>query len=608
MKKIAFVAVVLWARVASAQVTYPVLTIAFPHIVAGGDPNGLHYVTVLQIVNNNSAATSAHVALFSDSGSPLAVLFDAQGPQSSMDLKLDGGQSRQIQISINAAAITTGWMQIVYTPCDALTTVLLDSLSGPALVSEIGVDPSSDVMSATDFAAETDGILNTGIALANPDTTSAYVLASLWDPNTGNVLASNALSVPARGHLARFLTELFPNVSNIKQIRAKVSLDSCAGSACNSAGGNGFFATAVRINGDQLTTIPVADRPDGGNQIRILPQVAFGGPPDDVNVRTILYFTTNVPTGIFGTADIFDDDGNPLRASADGAAPSSSITFTIAGNRVTRMVLSGDEVVRSGWLRLTLPGTVHLVASAVFQTFVGSSLASEASILESAPLTRGLIYVKSQSMSQDVGVAFVNPQPADTPIDLKLLNRNGDVIGTRQITLPPGGHVARFVTELFPQIASVNDFDGALSLHSSASFAATALRLTGAKIAALPIAPNGMYRPTISTVRVIKTQRSPAQVNFEIDVSDYDSDIATDSSSAVSSVGYLDFGDAGYDYGPVTLDGSPLTNRAAGTLSGTFQPPNVTGAVPSGYPAVFYIYIFDSLGNQSNFVAIPTKF
>ena len=285
MKKIAFLSFVLWAEVASGQVTYPPVTIAFPHVVAGGDPNGPHYVTLLQIVNNNSASTTAHVTLFSDSGSPLAVLFDGQDPQSTIDLKLDGGQSRQVQININGA-ITVGWMEIVYSPCDALTTVLLDSFSGTTLISEIGVDPASDVMPATDFAAETDGVLNTGIAIANPDTAAAYVLARLWDPSTGSVLASNALSVPANGHVARFLTELFPSVSNIKQIRAKVSLDSCSSSACNLAGGNGFIATAVRINGDQLTTIPVADRPDGGSQVRILPQVAFGGPVECAEVSS----------------------------------------------------------------------------------------------------------------------------------------------------------------------------------------------------------------------------------------------------------------------------------------------------------------------------------
>src|SRR3989475_5455309 len=248
MKKISFLLLGRGGGFGSGHFTRPPVTIAFPHVVAGGDPNGPHYVTLLQIVNNNSASTTAHVTLFSDSGSPLAVLFDGQYPQSTIDLKLDGGQSRQVQININGA-ITVGWMEIVYSPCDALTTVLLDSFSGTTLISEIGVDPASDVVPATDFVAETDGVLNTGIAIANPDTAAAYVLARLWDPSTGSVLASNALSVPANGHVARFLTELFPSVPNIKQIRAKVSLDSCSSSACNLAGGDGLISTTGGVYG-----------------------------------------------------------------------------------------------------------------------------------------------------------------------------------------------------------------------------------------------------------------------------------------------------------------------------------------------------------------------
>src|SRR2546428_4616893 len=288
MKKIALLFVLLSSDFTFGQVINPPVTIAFPHVVAGGDASGQHYVTLLQAVNNNSAPTTGHVSLFSDSGTPLAVLFDGQSPQSTIDIKLDSGQSRQIQITLNGP-VTGGWMKIDYSPCDALTTVVLDSWSGPKLVSEIGINPASDVLSAIDIAAETDGVLNTGIAVANPDAGPAYVLIRLWDPNTGAVLAGNILSLAANAHVARYLTELFPSIPNISQIRAKVSVDSCSGSDCNFGGGNGFIATAVRTNGDQFTTIPVADRPSGGNQIRILPQVAFGGPANDLNMRTVLY-------------------------------------------------------------------------------------------------------------------------------------------------------------------------------------------------------------------------------------------------------------------------------------------------------------------------------
>jgi len=608
MKKIALLLFLLSSDFAFGQVSYVPVTVAFPQIAVGGDPNGQNYVTLIQLVNNNSSSTTGHIALFSDSGAPLAVLFDGQGPQSTMDVPLDSGQTRQIQITLNGSIVTPGWMEITYSPSDALTTVVLQFRSGSTLLSEIGVDPAFDTLVATDIATETDTALNTGIAIANPDTMAAYVLVGLWDPNTGAALANTTVSLPPNGHTSRFLTELFPNVASIRQIRAKVSMDQCSSSACTSAGGNGFLATAVRLNGDQFTTIPVADRPPDGDQIRTFPQVAFGGPAGAINMTTVLYLTTNASTGVVAIADIFDDNGNPLAASANGAAPASSIPITVLGNRVTRVVLTGDGTLRSGWMRLTLPGRVHLITSAIFQTFRGPNLISEASVLESPQVTRGLIYVKSQPGLANIGIAFANPEPTFNVISLTLFNKAGFVAATQLVTVPPNGHLARFVTEIFPQIASVTDFDGALSLSSGISFSTVALRSTADKFATLPISANGMYRPAITAVRVPTTQRSPAQINFQIDCIDYDSDLATSASRSVSGTAYIDFGGSvGYDYGPVIIDGTQLANQPSGTLSGTFQPPNVTGTVPSGKQAVFYIYVVYSAGNQSNFVGVPVQ-
>ena len=447
-----------------------------------------------------------------------------------MDIHLASGETRQMQLTLNGP-VTSGWMGIEYSPADALTSVILQFRSGTTLLSEVGVQPA-ETLSAADLAVETDAALDTGLAFANPDTVPHGVFVTLFDSSLGTQLSAAAVPLPAKGHAARFLTELFPNVPNIGQMRAKLSLDACSDPSCNFTGGE-FVATAIRLNGDQFTTIPVSADTNSGEQIRILPQVAFGGPPGGLNMKTVLYFTTNVSSGVFATAEIFDNDGNPLAASADGAAPSSAITVTVPGNRVSRIVISGDETLRSGWIRLTLSADVHCIGSAVFQTFSGPNLVSEASVLESAPISRGLIHVKTQSGRADVGIALANSQSTTNTITLQLFNEQGFVAAIQDITLPPNGHLARFVTEIFPQLASLANFDGAVSLRGSTDFSALALRLSSDKIATLPVAANGMYRPTITALRITRTQRSPAQVNYEIDVTDFDSDAATPSSTMV---------------------------------------------------------------------------
>src|SRR6185369_13007198 len=336
----AVVLTLFFANMAYGQAQFQGVSVAFPQIVVGGDPGSTNYVTIIQLVNNNSAATGADIALFGDSGSPLAVSFDGQTAQSTMHVTLNSGEARQIQLTLSGD-ITPGWLEIDYSPSDALASVILQLRSGTSIVSEVGVDPSFGLISQTNFSAETDTILNTGIAIVNPSTSTGYVFAQLWDPAAGTAIANTTVTLAANGHSAKLLTELFPSVPTINQIRAKVRLVSCSSATCTSLG-NGFIATAIRLNGDQFTTIPVAETPLAGDVLpttRILPHVAFGGSPSGVHLNTVLYFTTTVSSGVFGTAQIFDDNGNPLPASADGAAPASSFTFTVPGNRVTRVVL-----------------------------------------------------------------------------------------------------------------------------------------------------------------------------------------------------------------------------------------------------------------------------
>src|SRR5262245_1286585 len=261
MKKILLIVFVLSARWAFAQGDSLPVSIAFPHIAIGGETAGQNFATLVQIVNNNSSLTTAHVQLFADDGSALQALFDGQGPQSTMDVPLDAGVARQIQLT-SSGPITGGWMQITFSPSDALTTVILQCRSGTSLLSEVGVDPAANTIGTTDFAAETDAALNTGIAIANPSSTIAYILARLWSPDTGTVLSEGSvITLAPNGHIARYLTELFPTLLTINQIRAEVSLDACSSPSCFTAGGNGFIATALRQNIDQFTTIPVIARP-----------------------------------------------------------------------------------------------------------------------------------------------------------------------------------------------------------------------------------------------------------------------------------------------------------------------------------------------------------
>jgi hypothetical protein len=576
----------------------------FPQIAVGGDPAGLHFVTVVQIVNNNSTPTTARFDLFSDAGTAFPVLFDGTGSAAAMEVTLQPGEARQVDMR-RTTGLASGWMRVTYTPSPALTVVLLQYYLGTTLLSEVGVAPETVPLLSADFGVENGAGLNTGIAIGNPSSTApTHVLAQLWNPANGTVAGQTVISLVPNGHRALFATELFAAIPNVGQMRAKISLDSCVEANCAVLGGNGFMATALRFHNDQFTTITVAPRTSVGEQVRIFPQVAFGGSPTGGFMRTLLYFTTNVPEGVSGTAEILDNNGNLIAASVNGAAPSSSFSITVPGNRVARVELSGDDVLRSGWIRLTLSSSVHLVTSAVFQTFNGATLLSEAGVTETTPTQRGLVYVK-KFPGTDVGVAISNSDSVPTTVSLDIFDQQGNLVTRRDITLPANGHMAQFVTEIFPQLGAVSEFTGSMAVHSTGAFSPMALRLTGEKIASLPFSPDGMHRPTITGLRVSQVQASTGQVSFSVDITDVDADVAT-GTLPVFAVATVEFGAGGSDLGGVSMDGNPILNRTTGTLGGTLQ--LSAASVASGTTAVLKVQVYDSLANTSNTVSVPFTF
>lgn len=594
-------------------------TVAYAHMSVGGDPNGLNYLTLLQFLNDNSANTSGHIAVFSDNGSPLAVSFNGGAPATTFDFALQSGTTAEVQLSSSNTTVTSGWLNITYSPSNAETTELIQYRSGTTIIGEVGV-PGTDItqngpLPSTTFPAETSSSVNTGIAIANPNTTAIGVLVRVWDPGSGNVLASTTVALAANAHVSKFLTELFPTTAGITAIRPQVSLDSCASTTCTTANFTdtpGFIATALRFDtADSIfTTIPVIQSPTGGATVRVLPQVAIGG--SNPNYQTTLFMSTTATNGLSGVAAFMDDNGNLIPVSANGTPTSGQFNFTVLGNRVTKIILSGSSTLRSGWVSLTLPSSAPLIVDAVFQSGPnGSSATAEASVLDSPPDTESLIYV---SGTDSIGVALANPQTTANTIALTLFNQQGFIAAQTNVTLPPNGHVAQFVSQLFPQFAGQPSFGGSLSLQSPLSFSTVSLRLTGPSLAALPTVGSIMFRPSITGLGISATQRTTGQITFTINVTDYSAfnqppfPLANGTATAVTArVGVAYTSKNQFDgYYSLLLDGSNMVNAASGTLSGTFQ--GQASNISSGTPATFYIYVEDAAGNFSNGYMASFKF
>jgi len=322
------------------------------------------------------------------------------------------------------------------------------------------VNPAFDSIDSTD-SRRTDASINTGIAIEIPSPAPAYVLARLWDPVQEHRLTSNVITLPAsRSHRA-ISDGTVSRLLNISQLRAKISIDSCSTSSCRFAEAVFYWSTAIRLNGDQFTTNSCHRRAVDGDQVRILSSSLWRA-GRRTNMKTVLYYHHKFSTEC-SVQPTFRYRRKSLTASTESAGLRRRF-FHCAGNRVRRLY-ERQSKLRSGWIRLTAVGPCIWLRVRSSRLSMAPPV-SEASVLESAPITRGLILREAQSGAVNVGVALATR--------IRVQNTILSISSTKSDSRwKPAKWCCRLRTscavrdEIFPELASLTDFDGALSIHSS---------------------------------------------------------------------------------------------------------------------------------------------
>jgi sugar lactone lactonase YvrE len=202
----------------------------FPHIAVGGD-----WETLFTFVNTDTAASSFRLAFYDDNGAPLPVNLSVVLPggtttsaagTGSVSQALPAGAS--VIVEASGAAVQAGSAQFFGT----------GDISGFAVFHNVSSGQEASVSLNTGCAAsctlafdDTNG-LATGVGLANGSTSAAAIRAVLRD-QTGNIVTSKILDLPANGHTAEMLIGWFPAAQNI---RGTVEFDAPAGGLIGAAG------------------------------------------------------------------------------------------------------------------------------------------------------------------------------------------------------------------------------------------------------------------------------------------------------------------------------------------------------------------------------------
>jgi sugar lactone lactonase YvrE len=311
--------------------------------------------------------------------------------------------------------------------------------SGTSLVSETSISTTSPLRSGRIYA-EVNGPLDTGIAIANPNNQNATIQFFFTDLS-GNDAGAGSTTVGAGQQIARFLgTDPFKTFAG-SLFQGTFTFTSDVPVA----------VVAIRglLNERQeflMSTLPVVDItvPPASGPV-VIPHFSSGG-----GWSTEILLVNPTDGSISGNAEFRDEAGATANVIPYAIAPRSSQKIPSTGARPTTM---------NGSVRVIPSMGAAPSALVVFSYRPGAITISEAGV-SLASSTAFRMYAESsgnvgQSGSIQSGMAVTNIARTPASITLELTNLDGSTTGLpAPVTesLPPNGHLSRFLAQIFPAL------------------------------------------------------------------------------------------------------------------------------------------------------------
>lgn len=340
---------------------------------------------------------------------------------------------------------------------------IFGSRTGGVLVSETGV-PATPVLSEGRIFAEVVGnTVNTGLAIANPNSSAVDVSFSFTD-STGSDFGPGILQIPANGQIANFLNQSPFNSPGSFQgtfgFSASLPIAVVALRSYINAKGDFLMATLPVINAAAL--------PNTGTLV--LPHFADGGGW----VTQILLVN---PTGatISGTIQFTNDAGANVTLG-------SATSYSIPRRSSQKLVTPGTSPATTGGAVRVIPagGGIAPTPLVVFTYRPLGDVVSEAGV----PTLSGTafrMYAESsgadgQAGNIQTGIAVANNTTAAVNVTFELTNLDGSAAGPAAVTVnvPASGHTGKFLAQIFPGVP--NPFKGVLRITSPSTISVVGLR------------------------------------------------------------------------------------------------------------------------------------
>ncbi len=457
-------------------------------------------------VDAGNTASSGHEAFtidfFDSNGDPFSpiaanpsfVLSGATTISPSVSVLLSPGETWRSETS-GEGEIRAGYARIRGGDHIGITGIFTrrDAPTGTILY-QAGVPASEPTGSATLFVDST-GNLETGLAMVNaggpaapagtPAGDPAQIMLRLYD-NQFQLLAQTVVELARGHHLASFVSQFFEDTAEVSEMQGILtveSLDPVALTTLRQSEPDEPYPAGIPT----LAAFPLLEgRPEmdaaplGGvfQVIEFLYAQIGNGRAGPTQLQTAMNLV-NLASGQAGVElDLFDSSGAPLELTIEGLGTGSSFQFQIGSGESRVLQTDGLGDLKAGYARVTTFEGVG--GSAVFsQTHLPTGLLeTESGVPASVEGQEFSLFVDTTG-DLDTGIALVNPgqSPAggDADLELRLFDMQGQEIASRDLDLPPGGHTARFVTELFSEVQGIDEMLGLMSISSPVPIVAVTL-------------------------------------------------------------------------------------------------------------------------------------
>ena len=211
-----------------------------------------------------------------------------------------------------------------------------------------------------------------------------------------------------------------------------------------------------------------------------MPQLANGS-----GQTTLIMLANTGSQPVESTVIFYDEDGNPVSVPLRTYGTKSELDVTVAPNSslgIQTQDKGGDLIV--GWVRVVSDGSLR--GTTDFQFTEDLEIVREAGVADALPIGSANVFI-SVGGGFNAGVAVANPTEQDANLTFRLMTSSGVELASKTNPLVSGGHVAKFVSELFSDEVGTA-FEGTLVIESTIPVAITAIRTKGGiQISSYPV-------------------------------------------------------------------------------------------------------------------------